>query len=301
MSISCQIRLVITAAIIAAMTPPAIAIDVVEVKTDDGLVAYLSEDHTNPIIAVSFQFRGGAALDPEDKLGLSYMVSSLLDEGAGDLNSFAFQSQLEDMAIQLSFESSLEHFSGSLTTVTANADEAFKLLSLALAAPRFDEEPVERIRRQIQVGLAREAESPQRIASKTLFENLFPRHPYGRSVRGNSESINKINQTDLQTFVSERFAKDRLLIGVAGDITPSQLKDLLPQVFGHLPQSLGADWRAVETAPRFSGTVIVEREIPQSTVYMAHGGLKRTDPDWYAALIADYILGGGSFALPFNG
>ena len=296
MSISCQIRLVITAAIIAAMTSPAIAIDVVEVKTDDGLVAYLSEDHTNPIIAVSFQFRGGAALDPEDKLGLSYMVSSLLDEGAGDLNSFAFQSQLEDMAIQLSFESSLEHCSGSLTTVTANADEAFKLLSLALAAPRFDEEPVERIRRQIQVGLAREAESPQRIASKTLFENLFPRHPYGRSVRGNSESINKINRTDLQTFVSERFSKDRLLIGVAGDITPSQLKDLLPQVFGHLPQSLGADWRAVETAPRFSGTVIVEREIPQSTVYMAHGGLKRTDPDWYAALIADYILGGGSFA-----
>ena len=272
------------------------AIDVVEVNTDDGLTAYLSEDHTNPIVSLSFQFRGGATLDPDDKLGLSYMVSGLLDEGAGELDSFAFQSRLEDLAIQLRFDANMESFSGSLTTVTTNADEAFELLTLALAAPRFDEEPVERIRRQIQVSLAREAESPQRIASKTLFETLFPEHPYGRPTRGTPDSIQSITQNDLKAFIDSRFAKDRLLIGAVGDITPEELEARLDQVFGTLPETLSQDWRTPETTPRYAGTVVVDKAVPQSTVFLAHSGLSRTDPDWYAAVIADYILGGGSFA-----
>ena len=279
-----------------AVTAPVYAIDVAEVKSKEGITAYLAEDHTNPIIAFSFQFRGGATLDPVDKLGLSNMVSGLLDEGAGDMESFAFQSQLEDLAIRLSFDANMESFSGSLTTVTANADEAFRLLALALSSPRFDEEPVERIRRQIMVGLAREAESPQRIASKTLFETLFPDHPYGRPVRGTPETIQAITQTDLKAFIGERFATDRLIIGAAGDITPRQMRARLDQVFGGLPDSVATDWRVPKTMPVYAGMVIVDKAIPQSTVYLAQPGLGRTNPDWYAALIADYILGGGSFA-----
>ena len=121
---------------------PALAIDVVEVKARGGITAYLAEDHTNPIIAFSFEFRGGSSIDPDDKLGLSTMVAGLLDEGAGDLDSFAFQSQLQDLAIRLGFDANTESFSGSLTTIKANADEAFRLMALALSSPRFDEEPV---------------------------------------------------------------------------------------------------------------------------------------------------------------
>ena len=291
----CILFTALVAAVIA-LSLPALAIDVVEVKGKDGLSAYLVEDHTNPIIAFSFQFRGGSSIDPDDKLGLSNMVSGLMDEGAGDLDSFAFQSQLEDLAIQLGFDANMDSFSGSLTTVTANADDAFRLLTLALSSPRFDDEPVERIRRQIQVSLARESESPQRIASKTLFENIFPDHPYGRPSRGTPETIQTITQADLAAYRGERFAKDRLIVGVTGDITPRQLRARLDQVFGHLPQTVATEWRVPETIPVYAGTVVVEKAVPQSTVFLAHSGLTRTDPDWYAALIADYILGGGSFA-----
>jgi len=288
--------LVATCAAALFCAAPAQAIDVVEVKSKSGVTAYLSEDHTNPIIAVSFQFRGGANLDPDDKLGLSYMVSGLLDEGAGSLDSFAFQSELEDKAIRLRFDANMESFSGSLTTITDNAEDAFRLLTLALSAPRFDEEPVERIRRQIQVSLAREAESPQRIASKTLFQTLFPSHPYGRPTRGTPETIKALTKKDLRAFIGERFSKDRLLIGVVGDITTAQLEKRLEQVFGHLPLTLNSAWQAPATEPAYSDTLIVDKAVPQSTVYLAHGGISRKDPDWYAAVIADYILGGGSFA-----
>ncbi len=286
---------VICAAVLS-ISPLAHAIEVQEVKTRSGITAYLAEDHTNPIIAVNFSFRGGAAIDPEDKLGLSYMVSGLLDEGAGDLDSLAFQSKLADLAIRLGFDSSRDSFSGSLTTITANADEAFDLLTLALTEPRFDEEPVERIRRQILVSLARAAENPGSVASKTLFESIFPDHPYGRPTEGTPETIQAITGDDLASYAAARFAKDRLIIGVSGDITPRQLRQRLDQVFGHLPDTVPTDWKVPDTEVVHAGTVIVDKAVPQSTVYMAQPGLLRTDPDWYAALIADYILGGGSFA-----
>lgn len=281
---------------IAVSVFPAAAIDVEEVKSRSGITAYLAEDRTNPIIAFSFEFRGGTSIDPDDKLGLSSMVAALVDEGAGDLDSFAFQSKLEDLAIRLSFSSGRDSFSGNLTTITDNADEAFDLLKLALTAPRFDEEPVERIRRQIQVSLAREAESPGRIASKTLFESIFPGHAYGRPSRGTPETIAAITRDDLTAYAAQRFARDRLIIGVSGDIRARELRARLDEVFGHLPESVPTEWRVPDAEAAFAGTVVVDKAVPQSTVYMAQPGLSRTDPDWYTALVADYILGGGSFA-----
>src|SRR5690606_2405587 len=101
----------------------------------------------------------------------------LLDEGAGDLDSFAFQSELDDRAIQLNFSADKDSIRGSLVTTTANASRAFELLRLAMTAPRFDEEPVERIRRQLMVRLARNEESPGRLGGKRLYELMFGGHP----------------------------------------------------------------------------------------------------------------------------
>lgn len=280
----------------AAFVNPAVAIDVEEVKTRDGITAYLAQDDSNPIIAFSFEFRGGSSIDPDDKLGLSSMVAGLLDEGSGDLDSFAFQSKLQDLAIKLSFSAGTDSFSGSLTTIKANADEAFALMAQALSAPRFDDEPVERIRRQILVSLARSAESPGRIVRDKMFAEIFPDHPYGRPSDGTPETIQAITKDDLADYTAERFAKDRLFVGVAGDISPRQLRKRLNQVFGHLPDTVATEWRVPDTTVAHVGTVVVDKAVPQSTVYMAQPGLSRKDPDWYTALVADYILGGGSFA-----
>ena len=76
--------------ILAIATTSAIAIEIQEVKSKSGIIAWLVEDHSNPIITISFSFRGGAATDPKGKEGLANLTSSLMDEGAGDLNSSAF-------------------------------------------------------------------------------------------------------------------------------------------------------------------------------------------------------------------
>jgi zinc protease len=276
---------------------PALAITVKEVKSPGGLTAYLAEDHTTPIIAITFGFRGGSALDPVEKQGLSGMAVSLLDEGAGDLDSFAFQSALEDRAISLRFNDERDMIRGNLVTTTPTAAKAYELMQLALTKPRFDAEPVERIRRQIQVGLASRQENPNRIASKTLMETVFAGHPYSREDDGTPESVAAVKVEDLRAWVKSRFARDRLLISASGDITPAQLGKVMDQLFGDLPKTTGLNVKVAEIDPPAQGQVVrVEKNIPQSTVLMAEKGLKRSDPDWYIATVTDYILGGGSFA-----
>ncbi len=271
------------------------AVEVREVISDGGIVALLVEDHTNPIITMNFAFRGGGALDPEGKEGLADMAAGLLDEGSGDLDSQAFRQRLEELAVSISFSAGRDTFGGSLSTLTRTRDEAFSLLKTALTKPRFDEEPVARIRSQILAGLRQESEDPNAIAGKTLFKTLFGEHPYGRPSGGTLESIEAITTDDLRSFAARRLARDNLVIGVVGDITSDELASLLDDTFGGLPAKADS-WVIPDiTPPDERQQVVVRINVPQSAILFAQGGLKRDDPDFYAAYVMNYVLGGGGF------
>jgi zinc protease len=278
-----------------AAVPTVEATEITRVTSPGGIEAWLVQEPSIPMLALEMVFRGGAALDPEGKEGLAYMLSGLLDEGAGELDSLAFQRRLEELAIGLSFDADRDIFQASLKTLTKNRDEAFRLLGLALSAPRFDEEPVERIRRQIRTGLIRDSEDPDRIANRTWIEAAFPDHPYGRPVRGTLETIDAVGADDLRAFVAERFARDNLIIGAVGDITPGELGRLLDRTLAGIAAE-AKPYEVPEVAPRPGrGTTVVRKSIPQSVVVFGRAGVKRDDPDYYAAYVTNYILGGGGF------
>ncbi|MGZ8371127.1 MAG: hypothetical protein ACXWVH_08745, partial [Caulobacteraceae bacterium] len=102
-------------ALVAGAAPPAAAADVQRVRAG-AVEAWLVEDHSNPLIAVQIAFRGGAATDPAGKEGLARMTAALLDEGAGDLDSRAFQNRLNERAIELSFSAGLDTLGGDMRT-----------------------------------------------------------------------------------------------------------------------------------------------------------------------------------------
>jgi len=292
-----RLILVLLVVLTGALTAPrmAAAIDVERVVSPGGIEAWLVRDHSNPIVTINFAFRGGAGLDPKGKEGLANMVASTLDEGAGDMDSQTVQRTLEDLAIRMRFTAGKDTFRGRLQTLVKNQDTAFRLLRQALTVPRFDDEPVERIRAQILVGLKRDLEDPDSIASLKLFEVLFPDHPYGRPSDGTLESVKRITAGDLKAFASGRLAKDNLMIGVVGDVTTDKLNTVLDDVFGGLPDK-AEPWGLPEVKPAARGqTIVIEKGVPQSTILFADEGLKRKHPDYYAAYIMNHILGGGSF------
>jgi zinc protease len=272
------------------------AMDIKRVTSPGGIEAWLVESHTNPLIAMRFAFRGGAAQDPDDKQGLAYFVSGMMDEGAGNLNSVAFQERVQSLAMRMNFDAGRDVILGNVQMLTANKDDSFDLLRLALSEPRFDADAVERVRAQIIAGLKFDENDPEEVASLAWDRLAFQDHPYGRPIKGTKASIAGITQVDLLDYVRRVFARDKLVISVVGDIDPETLGRKLDEVFGALPQNSSLAPVADAKPPLGPTREIIEMEVPQSVAQFGHRAFPRKDDDFMAAYILNYIIGGGGFS-----
>lgn len=271
------------------------AMDIQRVISPKGVEAWLVQEDAVPLIAMKFAFIGGAAQDPAGKGGLANLMSGLLDEGAGDLDSQAFQAALAADSISLSFDAGHDAFFGSMKTLVENRDKAVSLLRLALTSPHFDSEPVERIRAQIVSGLKSNESDPESVAGNALMAAAFPGHPYGRPTEGTLDSLAAITIDDLRTFHARTIARDNLRVAVVGAIDAATLAPLLDEIFGGLP--VKANLMGIpDTAPAGGAPVDIAMAIPQTVIQAVGKGLKRSNPDYIAAALAGYILGGGSFS-----
>jgi len=285
------------AAALFLLAPPAkAAVEVERVVSPGGIEAWLVRDERTPVISMQFSFAGGTALDPEGREGTADMMAALLTEGAADMEATAFQERLADAAVLLEFSAGRDHVSGSVRTVTENAGIAWDLVRAALTEPRFDPDAVERVRGQILASLRRELQDTSTVASQVFRHTVYAGHPYGRPPRGTLETVARIERDTLQAYFRDRIAKDGLLVAVAGDITPDELGPALDRVFGALPDRSAPFEMPRAEAGGAGEIVLVPRPTPQTVVQVGHGGILRADPDWYAATIVNYVLGGGSFS-----
>ncbi|WP_416898110.1 MAG: M16 family metallopeptidase [Minwuia sp.] len=271
--------------------------DIVEVRTDSGIVAWLKQEPSIPMIAVSAMWRGaGAVADPADKAGRANLLAATLDEGAGDMDSQAFQQRLDDHGIRLSFEAGRDSLNMTLQTLTENAGEAFGMAGLALSEPRFDAEALDRMRAQIQSSIARSLQNPNAIAGQAFSALAFGDDRYSQPTDGTPETVAALAAEDLRSHMATTVGRENLIIGVVGDITPEALKPLLETAFGKLP-AIGGIPELGEASFNATGVEkYIDYEGPQTVLVFGTPGIVRTDPDFDAARVMNHILGGGGFS-----
>jgi zinc protease len=266
------------------------------VVSPGGIEAWLVEGHTNPLIAIRFAFRGGASQDDQGKEGLAYFVSAMMDEGAGELNAIAFQERAQELAMRMDFDAGRDVMLGNVQTLTANKDQVFDLVRLAMTKPRFDEDAIERVRAQILAGLKFDENDPETVASLAWDRLAFQNHPYGRPIKGTIESISAITRDDLKNYARRVFARDKLVISVVGDIDPETLGKALDHLFGDLPLHSELAPVADANPPLGPTREIIEMDVPQSVAHFGHRGIPRKDDDFIPAYVLNYIIGGGGFS-----
>jgi zinc protease len=272
------------------------AMKIQSVKSPGGIQAWLVEEHSVPLMAMRFVFDGGSAQDPAGKEGLANFLSGMLDEGAGDLTSTAFQEQLEELAVKISFDDARDSLYGNFETLTANRERGAELLRLALTKPRFDADAVERVRNQLLANLAYAAKSPDKVAAKAWSARAFEGHPYGRSTDGTPETLQKISRQDLENYRKRVFARDTLKVVAVGDIDAAALGSLLDKVFGQLAAKAQLDKVSLKTPAAKDKLEVIEMDVPQSVAQFGLPGIPRKDPDFLAAFVLNQIVGGGGFA-----
>jgi zinc protease len=268
------------------------AVNVDVVTTPRGLNLWLVRSYAVPLVSLEFAMRGGASQDPAHKAGLGSLMTGLLDEGAGELDSQAFHRALDEKAVEMSFHCDRDHWSGRMRTLTKNLDRAAELLRLAINAPRFDEEPFERVREHMNARLRHIANDPGALANRNWKAKAFPHHPYGQPAEGTLESLAKIERTNLIEAAKRGIARDQLMIAVVGAIDEKDAATLVDKAFADLPAK--ANLKPVpDAAFKGLGAIdLIDLDVPQSTIRFGRPALKRDDPDYIASVVAGHVLGG---------
>jgi zinc protease len=279
-----------------AGAPAAGAMDIERIVSPSGIEAWLVREQTVPLVTLSYTFQGGSSQDAPEKSGAAHLAANLLDEGAGNLDANTFHEKLEGLAIELGFQVSRDNFYGSLRTLNDNRDEAFDLLHLALSAPRFDADAVERLRGQELSGLRRDTTNPNVLAGSKWWATAFPGHPYGLEARGTLETVPRIGVADLRDFVTRVFARNNLKISIVGDIDAKTAGALIDRAFASLPAH--NNLKAVaEASPQGLGRrIVIPIDVPQAVVTFGGLGIARSDPDFMAGYLVNHILAGGTFS-----
>jgi zinc protease len=272
----------------------ALAGKIQRVVSPGGIEAWLQEEHAVPLITLSFGFKGGNSQVPAGKQGLANLMTTLFDEGAGDMDGQTFQSREEDLSMELEFSQDRDVFYCQFTALTENRDASFDLLAAAITKPHFANESIERMGRDVGTQVRREAKSPESLAGNAWAKLAFGTHPYGQPANGTEETLKGLTRADILDYYGRIFARDGLKIGVVGDIDAATLGPLLDKVFGALPahQSL-VPVADIEPKP---GTVTIDYVTPQTIIRFGTPGPRRTAPDFMATYVMNHILGGGGFS-----
>lgn len=291
-----MIRLAIVFALTCFTAAPLSAeVDIQEVTSPGGITAWLVEDHLIPFTALEIRFRGGTVMDRPGKRGAVNLMTALIEEGAGDMDSQEFAAARESLAAGYSFGSYNDAISVSASFLTENRDAAVDLLRAALVTPRFDEDAVDRVRDQVLSGIRSDAQDPNEIATATLRHLAFGDHPYGTDGSGTIDSVNGLTRDDMVQAHQDVLVRDRMFVGAVGDITPEALGALLDDLLGGLPQS-GPPLPGPAEYLLKPGVTVVPFDTPQSVIVFGHEGIRRDDPDFFPAYIANQIFGGGNFS-----
>ena len=270
------------------------AVEIQQVTSPGGITAWLVEDHAIPFTALDIRVVGGASLDEPGKRGATNLMMALIEEGAGDMDAQTFQTRREELAASYGFDTGDDMVSISARFLTENRDDATALLREALVNPRFDQTAVDRVRQQVLANIASDAKSPGAIASAAFDAAAFPGHPYGTQLDGTVESVTALTRDDIVTAHRNALVRDRIYVGVVGDITPEDLGAMLDTLLGDLPATGPA--LPTDTASALGGGVtVIPFDTPQAVALFGQPGLKRDDPDYMAAYILNEILGGAGF------
>ena len=300
------------AAVDRSSPPPVEAIkdltfpDIERTTLANGIQVVFARRTTVPTVRVSVAFDAGNAADPKAKLGTQGLMLSLLDEGAGKLDSIGIAEAQERLGAQISSSSTMDRTSVSMFALKANLAPSLDLLADIVQRPTFAPAEIERLRAQILASISAENAQPRGVARRTLPPLLFgPGHPYGvpLSGSGTEEGVKAVTRADLLGFHQAWLRPDNAKIFAVGDTTLAELKPLLEARFGTWTKPATPKGVKVFRTDRMARTpriVLVDRpQSPQSYI-MAGQLLPTRGTDDPLALAAANEVVGGSFLSRLN-
>lgn len=266
------------------------------VRLPNGIECFLLEDHSLPMVHIEIIARTGGIYEPAAKVGLSELTGMLMRTGgAGGLSPANFDRAVDDLGANLSSGIGAEMGIASLEVLSEDLRTGVKLLFDMLFTPGFDEGRMKVARHRIEEGLRRENDDPDSLATKEFRQFVYGREsPWAR--RPDSTTLSSINIKDIEAFHGKYFKANNLIMAASGDFNSRELQALVMELTGNAPHGDVSFPNVPEVTLSFEpGVRQITRKKTQSFIRMGHLGIKRSNPDKFALMLMNDILGAGNF------
>jgi zinc protease len=264
-------------------------------KLSNGLTVILLEDHRVPFVTFQLGIKAGNSADPKDLPGVASITADMLTEGTTTRSAKQIANDTDRIgaAMKASTDADFTVLTGSsLSKSTANL---FDLAADVTQHPSFPEEEFRLEKTNLLQELTMKRSNPGFLANERFSKVLFGDHPYA-AVSPTPESVEKLSRTDLINFHKQHYSPSVASLVVVGDFTTDGLKPLIQKNFGGWTSGT-APAATTSSTPTRSGRMIYLVDRPgsvQSTVKIGNVAIKKNDPDYFSAMVANQVLGGSA-------
>jgi len=274
---------------------PRVGAGIERVVLPNGMILFLREDHTLPLITADAVIRTGALYEKKEEHGVARLTGTLLRTGGtATLSPDEINRRLEYIGAEIETSIGMEYGTASLDVLSGDFEKAFPIFNEILMKPAFSQEKLELARGQIKEALRRRNDNPQGISLREFNKIVYGDHPSGWEL--DWDVVKNISRDDLIRWHERYFHPNNIMLAVCGDFKSDEMIARIKDAFREWKKAdpaLPAVPKVTRACP--SGVFIVEKDIPQTYIRLGHLGVSRNNPDQYAISLMNYILGGGSF------
>ena len=266
-----------------------------KVVLDNGMTIYVLEDHELPLVSINAVLKTGAIYEPEELTGLARITGTVMRSGGTKtMRSEAIDDELDFVAGSIGTSIGADAGFAHLSVLKKDVDSCLIVFADILMNPAFDNKKVEHAKKQMIESIRREDDNPARLANTEFRQLLYQGHPYGR--KATIETVSRITRNDLVEFHKKYFHPNNVILGISGDFKKDEMIDKIKLIFEDWKKE-EVDFPHVPPVKRDLNRSVnyIYKDIEQSFIRLGHMGIDLKNPDHYAVILMNYILGGGNF------
>ena len=278
---------------------PTPAINIAKPKTfqlSNGLTVMVVENNKLPRVNVSLTMDRPPYYEG-NVTGVSSIMAEQFENGTKNLSKDEFNKKVDFLGAGLSFSPG----GAAANSLSKYFPEVLSLMADAIINPNFTAEEIQNSKERAIEGLKSEEKNASAIAGKVSRALMYGKNT-SRGEFETVESINRIQLADVQNVYKKYYAPDNAYLVIVGDVKFDKVKSLVEKAFSSWKKS-NTTFAALEPASNVAKTEINVVDVPsavQSVVSLNNiHSMKMKDPNYFAATIANYILGGGGEARLF--
>ncbi|HLN72231.1 MAG: M16 family metallopeptidase [Methylococcaceae bacterium] len=268
-------------------------------KLANGLTVIVHQDKTTPMVAINICYNVGSRDEDPDHTGFAHLFEHLMFGGSANIP--VYDDPLQKAGGDNNAFTSNDLTNYYLTLPKNNMETGFWLESDRMLELAFSESSLE-VQRNVVIEefKQRHLNQPYGDAWPLIRQMAYKVHPYQWPTIGREIShIERATMQHVKDFFYKHYAPDNAVLVVSGNVQLDEVMVLAERWFGPIPnrqvkpRNLPAE--PVQTQMR---ELAVERDVPNSTIYMAYHMADHLDPNYYAVdLISDILSSGNSSRL----